>query len=195
MNLDFSYAPTSIDSVHLGLITLTLVMIVFFLITRNDKPIIQDIPLDNPKDKDNDKNKKKPQPKPATLKEASPDAALQLLALLQQDARFIDFVKEDLSGHSDSDIGAVARVVHEGCQKTFGQCFELAPIRSEEEETQITLPEGFNASEVRLTGNVVGQAPFSGVLAHKGWRVTKANLPKTAEGHDATVVAPAEVEL
>lgn len=191
MNLAFSYAPTSIDSVHLGLITLTLVMIVFFLVTRNDKPII----LDAPKNDDADNNKKNPQPKPARLKEASPDAALQLLALLQQDARFIDFVKEDLTGHSDLDIGAVARVVHEGCQKTFGQCFELAPIRNEEEESNITLPEGFNASEVRLTGNVVGQAPFTGVLAHKGWRVTKVNLPKTAEGHDSRVVAPAEVEL
>lgn len=188
MNLAFSYAPTSIDSVHLGLITLTLVMIVFFLVTRNDKPII----LDAPKNDDTDK---KPEPKPASLKEASPDAALQLLSLLQQDARFIDFVQEDLAGHSDTDIGAVARVVHEGCQKTLGQYFEFTPVRSEEEESRLTLQDGFNASEVRLTGNVVGQAPFTGTLVHKGWRVTQVNLPKTAEGHDSRIIAPAEVEL
>jgi len=138
--------------------------------------------------------------KPATeqalqLKDTSPDAALQLLTLLQQDARFIDFVKEDLSAYSDADIGAAARVVHEGSKKTLDTYFTLESVRSEEEETRISLPEGFNASEVRLTGNVVGEAPFNGTLVHKGWKVSETKLPKIAEGHDTTIVAPAEVEL
>jgi len=38
-----------------------------------------------------------PAPEPVILKESTPDAALQLLGLLQQQARFIDFIKEDLS--------------------------------------------------------------------------------------------------
>jgi hypothetical protein len=129
------------------------------------------------------------------LKEASPDAALQLLTLLQQDARFIDFIKEDLSTYSDADIGAAARVVHEGSKKTLDTYFTFKAVRSEDEETRISLPVGFNASEVRLTGNVVGEAPFNGTLIHKGWKVSETKLPKIAEGHDTSIIAPAEVEL
>ena len=136
-----------------------------------------------------------PTPAPVILKEASPDAALQLLALLQRDARLIDFTQEDLSGYSDADIGGAARVVHEGCSKVLREHFSLAPVRTEVEGSRLTLPQGFDARAVRLTGNVVGQAPFTGQLSHRGWRATEVRLPKVAEGHDATVLAQAEVEL
>jgi hypothetical protein len=59
----------------------------------------------------------------------------------------------------------------------------------------VTLAEGFDASAVRLTGNVVGRAPFTGSLTHRGWRVTETRLPKVAAGHDLSILAPAEVEL
>ena len=136
-----------------------------------------------------------PTPAPVVLKLASPDAALQLLALLQRDARLIDFTQEDLSGYSDADIGGAARVVHEGCSKVLREHFSLAPVRTEAEGSRLTLPPGFDARAVRLTGHVVGQAPFSGQLSHRGWRATEVRLPKLAEGHDVTVLAQAEVEL
>jgi hypothetical protein len=136
-----------------------------------------------------------PTPAPAPLKEATPDAALQLLALLQRDARLIDFVQEDLSGYSDAEIGGPARLVHEGCAKVLREHFTLAPVRPEAEGSRITLNQGFDARAIRLTGNVVGQAPFQGALSHRGWRATEVKLPKLAEGHDATVLAQAEVEL
>lgn len=132
---------------------------------------------------------------PAPLKEATPDAALQLLALLQRDARLIDFTQEDLSGYSDAEIGGPARLVHEGCAKVLREHFTLAPVRPEAEGSRITLNEGFDARAVRLTGNVVGKAPFQGALSHRGWRVTETRLPKLAPSHDATVLAQAEVEL
>jgi hypothetical protein len=135
-----------------------------------------------------------PQP-PPPLKEASPDAALQLLALLQRDARLIDFVGEELGAYDDAQIGAAARVVHEGCAKVLREHFSIVPVRTEAEGSRITLAAGFDAASVRLTGNVVGQAPFSGSLSHRGWRVTEVRLPKLAERHDARVLAPAEVEL
>lgn len=134
-------------------------------------------------------------PEVVTLKDASPDAALQLLGLLQREARLIDFVQEDLTGHADADVGAAARLVHEGCRKVLAAHFTLAPVRTEEEGRRITLPAGFDASAVRLTGNVVGQAPFTGTLSHRGWRVTEVRLPQRAEHHDASIVAQAEVEL
>jgi len=136
-----------------------------------------------------------PAPGPSVLKEPSPDAALQLLALLQRDARLIDFVGEDLSGYADAQIGAAARLVHEGCAKVLREHFSLVPVREEAEGSRVTLQPGFDAAAVRVTGNVVGQPPFAGSLRHRGWRVTEVRLPKLAEQHDARVVAPAELEL
>ncbi|WP_374584729.1 DUF2760 domain-containing protein [Pseudoduganella sp.] len=134
-------------------------------------------------------------PAAAPLREATPDAALQLLSLFQREARLIDFTQENLSGYSDADIGAAARVVHEGCAKVLREHFSIEAIRSEAEGSRVTLPAGFDAAAVRLTGNVVGQAPFSGTLSHRGWRASSVRLPKLAEAHDAKVLAPAEVEL
>jgi hypothetical protein len=136
-----------------------------------------------------------PAPEPVILKESTPDAALQLLGLLQKEARFIDFIKEDITSYSDADIGVAARVVHEGCNKALNEHFTLAPIRSEQEGGKITLPQGFDASSVRLTGNIVGSAPFTGTLIHKGWQVTNIRLPKLTQGHNANILAAAEVEL
>ena len=136
-----------------------------------------------------------PQPAPRPLKEAQPDAALQLLGLLQRDARLIDFTEENLAGYSDADIGAAARVVHEGCGRVLREYFAIEPVRQEAEGSRITLADGFDVAAIRLTGNVVGQAPFSGSISHRGWRATEVRLPKLAEGHDAAILAPAEVEL
>jgi len=127
--------------------------------------------------------------------EGPPDSALQLLALLQQDGRFVDFVEEEVDAFSDAEVGAAARVVHEGCRKTIREHFTIVPIREELESARVTLPAGFDASAVRLTGNVVGEAPFVGSLVHRGWRAAEVKLPKVAEGHDVTVLAAAEVEM
>jgi hypothetical protein len=134
-------------------------------------------------------------PEPVRLKEAIPDSALQMLGLLQQEGRFVDFLQEDVSGFSDAEIGGAARVVHEGCRKALRQHLVIEPIRNEPEASRITLAEGFDAAAIRLTGNVQGKPPFTGTLAHRGWRATQITLPKIAPGHDVSVVAQAEVEL
>ncbi|MDG4557778.1 MAG: DUF2760 domain-containing protein [Candidatus Contendobacter sp.] len=130
-----------------------------------------------------------------SLREAPPDSALQLLALLQREGRFVDFLEENVSAYSDAEIGGAARVVHEGCQKVLREYLSIEPTRTEAEGARLTLAAGFDAAAVRLTGNVVGQPPFTGTLTHRGWRVTEIRLPKLAEGHDVRVLAPAEVEL
>lgn len=137
----------------------------------------------------------KPAPAPTPLRAPTPDSALQLLSLFQREARLIDFAHENLSGYSDADIGAAARVVHEGCARVLREHFTIEAVRTEAEGSRITLAEGFDAASVRLTGNVVGQAPFTGTLSHRGWRAAKVTLPQLAESHDARVLAPAEVEL
>jgi len=136
-----------------------------------------------------------PAPIPVQLREATPDAALQLLTLLQREARLIDFAHENLAAYADADIGAAARVVHEGCARVLKDHFTITPVRGEAEGARVTLEEGFDAASVRLTGNVVGKAPFKGTLSHRGWKATEVRLPQLAKEHDASVLAPAEVEL
>lgn len=130
-----------------------------------------------------------------SLTENSVTGALQLLSMLQQHGRLIDFLQEDVSAFSDAEIGAAARVVHQGCQKILSEHLQIEAISEKEEGSRLTLEAGFDAASYRLTGNVVGQAPFTGTLAHRGWRALEMKLPKTAKGHDFTVLAPAEVDL
>ncbi|TVT58685.1 MAG: DUF2760 domain-containing protein [Azoarcus sp. PHD] len=134
-------------------------------------------------------------PAVSTLHQTSPESALQLLGLLQREARLVDFVEEDITAYSDADIGAAARLVHEGCRKTLREHFSLQPVRAENEGERITLAAGFDAAAIRLSGNVVGQPPFSGQLTHRGWRVSDTRLPSLSDSHDASIIAPAEVEL
>jgi hypothetical protein len=122
-------------------------------------------------------------------------AALQLLGLLQREARFVDFIQEDVAPYSDAEIGAACRVVHEGCRKVLREHIAIAPVFNDVEGARVTVPAGFDASAVRLTGNVVGQAPFTGTLGHRGWQVTEVKLPQLTSTEAAKVIAQAEVEL
>lgn len=124
---------------------------------------------------------------------SSSDAALQLLALLQREGRFVDFVQQDLTSFADTDIGAAARVVHEGCRRALRAHARVVSVRNEAEGTTLTLEKP--SEDVKLVGNVAGSAPFRGVLRHKGWRVEDLTLPATVGARDLTLVAPAELEL
>jgi hypothetical protein len=134
----------------------------------------------------------RPTPPPAATE---PQSALQLLSLLQQNGRLIDFLQEDITAFSDQEVGAAARLVHQGCRQTLEDYLVIRPVRDEPEGTQVTLSAGFDASMVRLTGNVVGEAPFVGTLIHRGWRATQVRLPQVAAGHDLKILTAAEVEL
>lgn len=141
-----------------------------------------------------------PAPKPAPVApparvEHDSSAALHLLAILQREGRLVDFLQEDISGYEDADVGAAARLVHDGCRKGLGDYLVLEPLRSEGEGAPIVIERGFDPGAVRLTGNVTGEPPFKGSLRHHGWRVAEVNLPATPRGQDPHVIAPAEVEL
>jgi hypothetical protein len=139
-----------------------------------------------------------PAPAPARSTAAGPsadDGAVHLLSLLQRDGRLVDFLVEDVSAYSDREIGGAVRSVHEGCSKTLAQYLEIVPIRDEDEGASITLDAGFDASAVRLVGNVTGEPPYTGTLAHPGWRVASLNLPERSGDEGTRVLSPAEVEL
>ena len=215
LTIDLSLIPTTLDLWHVYLLAAVLILALILIISllmmviglaKGSKQTVKEIvkTIEVPSEPEIkvvekivevEKIVQAPAPEPVILKESTPDAALQLLGLLQKEARFIDFIKENVSAYSDADIGVAARVVHEGCNKAINEYFSLETVRSEQEGSKLTLPKGFDAAEVRLTGNIVGEAPFNGTLIHKGWKVTDIRLPKLTAGHKANIVAAAEVEL
>lgn len=129
----------------------------------------------------------------ASSEPSAPTGALQLLALLQREGRFIDFIQQDVAAFGDADVGAAARVVHEGCRKALRGHARIVTVRTEAEGAPLVLE---NASpDVKLVGNVAGAAPYRGVLRHRGWRVEELTLPKLLGSHDPRLVAAAELEL
>jgi hypothetical protein len=122
--------------------------------------------------------------------------ALTLLAALQREARFVDFIQESLEGLPDAQIGAAVRNVHRDCHAVLNRMFDIQPALEEPEESTVEVPVGFDAGCYHLTGNVTGQPPFRGKLAHRGWQATRCDLP-TWKGSPAAakILAPAEVEL
>jgi hypothetical protein len=131
----------------------------------------------------------------ATSAQQQREAVFAFLALLQREARFVDFVCDSVEGASDADIGAAAREVHRGCRKVIDQYLSLEPVMPGAEEEKVAVPKGFDPAEVRLIGEAKGEPPYRGTLRHHGWRVVDAKLPTLADGVDRTVIAPAEVEL
>ena len=122
--------------------------------------------------------------------------AIGLLAVLQREGRLVDFLKENIGGYSDAQIGAAVRDVHRDCAAAVERMFALRPVRTEAEGAGVEVPAGFDANRVRLTGNVGGAGPWRGQLKHGGWEATKVEVPEyTGSETAARVVAPAEVEV
>jgi hypothetical protein len=128
-----------------------------------------------------------------TAPAATSNEALQLLSLLQREGRFVDFVEQEITTFGDVEIGAAARLVHEGCRRALHAHGRIVSVRSEAEGAPLTLERAL--PDVKLVGNVAGSAPYRGVLRHRGWRVEELTLPRSIGAHDPKLVAPAELEL
>jgi hypothetical protein len=129
-------------------------------------------------------------PEPAT---PSSDAALRLLALLQQEGRLVDFLEEDIAPYDDAQVGAAVRSIHQGCRQVLRERVQLERIIDKEDGATLEVPEGFDPAAIRVTGNVAGSPPFRGTLEHAGWRAVKVTLPDP--NTDPAIIAPAEVEV
>lgn len=134
---------------------------------------------------------------PATpVPDGIPGRAVQVLALLQREGRFIDFVREDLGAYSDTQIGAAARDVHAGCRRVLERYVTLESILAGREGELVTVGQDqkIDPAALHLVGNVAGQPPFRGTLLHPGWRAVRVDLPPLAVSGRA-IVAPAEIEV
>lgn len=137
-----------------------------------------------------------PPPKQPPPKSPVRSEAITLLATLQREARFVDFVQESLVGYSDAQIGAVVRDVHRDCGAVLNRLFALRPAVEKDEGMDVEIVSGFDPHRWRLTGNVAGEPPFHGRLVHPGWEATICELPTwSGAAAAARIIAPAEVEL
>jgi hypothetical protein len=136
-----------------------------------------------------------------SLAAEAPDRAeaevVTFLAMLQDKGRLVDFLMDDINSYDDSQVGAAARVVHAGCKAVLQEHLRIVPVRQESEGSTIQVPRGYQADEYRLVGKIVGEAPFSGVLVHRGWKTLSVRLPRILgePGGVLPTLAPAEVEL
>jgi Domain of unknown function (DUF2760) len=130
----------------------------------------------------------------ATSTVSTSDGALQLLAILQRDSRLVDFLMEDIGAYPDDQVGAAVRELHDQCRDSVARYVKLEPVVDGVEGTYAKAPSK-DASVVKFVGNVPAQPPAGGTLRHKGWRATKVELPALPAKQDATVIAPAEIEI
>ena len=122
------------------------------------------------------------------------DGALQILGIMQRDARLVDFLMEDIAAYSDDQVGAAVRELHDQCRDSIARYITLSPVIDGVEGTYAKAP-GADANLVKFVGNVPAQPPPGGTLRHKGWRASKIDLPALATKQDASVIAPAEIEI
>jgi hypothetical protein len=131
----------------------------------------------------------KPQAGPA-------DGAVQILAILQRDARLVDFLMEDISAYSDEQVGAAVRDVQTQSRQSITRYLSLEPVIDGVEGDYFKIPDGAakpSSDAIKLIGNVPanGKAP-GGLLRHKGWKAAKVDLPAAAP---TLTLAPAEIEV
>ena len=133
-------------------------------------------------------------PAPAAPPSDTGERAVQMLALLQRDGRLVDFLMEDLTAYPDAQVGAAVRDVHTGCRESLGRYLTLSPVLADEEGRTVTVARGEDPARVKVVGNAAGVPPLTGVLRHRGWDVTRIDLPPLPST-GRTIVAPAEVEV
>ena len=127
------------------------------------------------------------------------DGALQLLGMMQRDARALDFFMEDIGPYSDEQVGAAARDVHERTREILVRHFAPAPVIDAVEGSTAN-PPGGNVADVAKSVKYIGNVPASGkptagILRHRGWRATNVSLPQLNSRDDLAVLAPAEIEV
>ena len=113
------------------------------------------------------------------------DGAVQILAVLQRDARLVDFLMEDISAYPDDQIGAAVRDVQAQARESLAP-LSAAGAGDRRRGGHVHQDRGPGPAQVKLMGNVPpsGKAP-GGLLRHKGWKAAKVDLPQAAPGDGA----------
>src|SRR5579862_5698300 len=119
----------------------------------------------------------------------------QLLGLLQQDGRLLDFLFENIDEYDDERVGAAAREIHARCRKALLKYITFEPVRGEREGEMVTLGSDYDPASIRVSGTAHIRSAMFGTLRHRGWRAARIDLPPRPTGADPAIVMPAEVEV
>ena len=106
----------------------------------------------------------------------------------------LDFFSENLDQYEDAQIGAAVRSVHENCRKVIDKNLAPKPVIDGEEGEEVTI-DRVDTHAVILTGEVVGEPPFQGILRHRGWQAKRLEVPTFSGSGDSRIIMPAEVEI
>lgn len=139
-----------------------------------------------------------PLPTVPTVAPAGSPEAVQLLRLFQEEGRLVDFLQRDIQSFPDDRVGAVARIVHQGCRRVLQDYFEIVPTVSQGEGERISWAPSELGTHIRLVGQSGSSTATSGTVLHRGWTVQRATLPTvlhSASADSAAVLVPAEVEV
>ena len=124
---------------------------------------------------------------------------IQLLNLLQQKGRFLDFLMEDILEHSDEDLGSAARFVHQGCSQIMKEYFKIMPLSEQKEGEQMVLEKDHDPYKFLLLEGTINQEQQEVKIIHRGWVTTNINLPKASKSntssHNTGIISPIELEI
>lgn len=126
------------------------------------------------------------------------EQVLKFLSLLQKKGRFLDFLMDEVAKRPDQQVGAVARVVHQGCSDVLKDFFEIKPVLEEAEGTQVEWNAEQTSKEIKVLGESLEST--SGKLMHKGWLTQKVELPEVVDSQayrvgNKRIIVPAEVQV
>ncbi len=137
----------------------------------------------------------KPEAKALPAAEAADYSHLRLLAILQNSSRLIDFLKEDIAGFADAQVGAAIRQIHQECAKSLEDLVTIRPVLEENEGAAFVVTAGYDPLAIKVIGNVKGAPPYTGEVVHKGWKAHKKSLPKQLGDKTTEIICPAEIEI
>ena len=137
-----------------------------------------------------------PQPASSVTSGLEGVEAVGLLSALQENGRLVDFLMDDITAYPDAQVGAAARIVHQGCRAVLDRSFAVAPACESAEGATISVPISYRGDEYRLSGSLSGEPPFTGTIVHRGWKTPKVRLPHmVVPDGQLPNIAPTEVEV
>jgi Domain of unknown function (DUF2760) len=120
------------------------------------------------------------------------DGAVQILSILQRDARLIDFFMEDISAYSDEQVGSAVRDVHSNAKAALERYLRPVPV-IDSVEGDFTKADGVPLAALKFVGKVPPSGKAAGgLLRHRGWKAEKIDLPAAPAG---AILAAAEIEV
>lgn len=137
---------------------------------------------------------------PVPASEERVRGAVQMLRVLQQESGLVDFLTEDLSAYSDSQLAHGVRTMQPSARDALLRTVRLAPVVDKPEGETHDFPrhpmECLTSGSLTLEGRPHDfETIHGGILRHRGWRAAEVHLLTPPLALDPTVIHPATYEV